>query len=267
MKKKIITLCLMIALAATAIVGTTLAYFTDTDQETNTFTVGNVQIDLHETFDEKHAVLLPGDKNTNAINKDVWIENIGQNDAYVWFEWYIPTLLDSTDKSLGANNIVHVNFKGATWDKWREDQRYWDEGQDKALEFEQTWDHDPNEEIESLVVGPEGYIRQEEVNGIQYNVYLVLYHGKLAYTQKTTVAMDQVYLDSKVDCNVEKDADGNVTYKWYLEERGKQTPIEYQLENGVNIIVKAYGIQADGFENVYEAYKAYQLQTTPVAAK
>ena len=48
MKKKITALFLCVALAAIAIVGASLAYFTDTDNETNTFAVGNVKIDLIE---------------------------------------------------------------------------------------------------------------------------------------------------------------------------------------------------------------------------
>ena len=49
MKKKILTLSLVVALAATAIIGGTLAYFTDyTDDTVNTFTVGNVDITLDE---------------------------------------------------------------------------------------------------------------------------------------------------------------------------------------------------------------------------
>ena len=49
MKKKIIALCLCVALLAVAVVGASLAYFTDTDNATNTFTVGNVKIDLIES--------------------------------------------------------------------------------------------------------------------------------------------------------------------------------------------------------------------------
>ena len=49
MKKKLLSLALVVVMAATAIVGTTLAYFTDTDAEKNTFTVGNVKIDLIES--------------------------------------------------------------------------------------------------------------------------------------------------------------------------------------------------------------------------
>ena len=49
MKKKITAICLCVALLAIAIVGATLAYFTDNDSATNTFTVGNVKIDLIES--------------------------------------------------------------------------------------------------------------------------------------------------------------------------------------------------------------------------
>ena len=49
MKKKILALCLVVALAATAVIGGTLAYFTDTDAETNVFVVGNIDIDLIES--------------------------------------------------------------------------------------------------------------------------------------------------------------------------------------------------------------------------
>lgn len=50
MKKKILALALVVCLAATAVIGGTLAYFTDTTQVvTNTFTSGNVTIKLDET--------------------------------------------------------------------------------------------------------------------------------------------------------------------------------------------------------------------------
>ena len=49
MKKKLIAIFLCVALVAIAIVGASLAYFTDTDEAKNTFTVGNVKIDLIES--------------------------------------------------------------------------------------------------------------------------------------------------------------------------------------------------------------------------
>lgn len=49
MKKKLTAIFLCVALVAIAIVGASLAYFTDTDQATNTFAVGNVKIQLLES--------------------------------------------------------------------------------------------------------------------------------------------------------------------------------------------------------------------------
>ena len=49
MKKKLTAIFLCVALVAIAIVGASLAYFTDTKSATNTFTVGNVKINLIES--------------------------------------------------------------------------------------------------------------------------------------------------------------------------------------------------------------------------
>ena len=248
MKKKIVSLALAVCLIAIAAVGT-LAYFTDTDDATNTFTTGKVDIILNENFDKDNAKLLPGSQTTNAIPKEVSIklEN-GSEDSYVWYEWLIPAVLDSTDGSTGTNNIIHVNSLGSTWDNWRNDSRFWANGQTEALPLEKTWDHDPEVEL-GLEVGPQGYFAQETIDGIVYNKYVVLYHGKLSNTEggqtETSIAMSQVYMDSKVDTN----AQGQYTING--------DPINYDFSKGVNIIVRAYGIQADGFADVYAAYKAY----------
>ena len=49
MKKKLTAIFLCVALVAIAVVGASLAYFTDTKSAKNTFTVGNVKIDLIES--------------------------------------------------------------------------------------------------------------------------------------------------------------------------------------------------------------------------
>ena len=46
MKKKIVAMSLAVSLAAIAVIGGTLAYFTDKDNAENVFTVGKVDIDL-----------------------------------------------------------------------------------------------------------------------------------------------------------------------------------------------------------------------------
>lgn len=67
MKKKITAIALAVCLVAVAIVGGSLAYFTDTEEATNTFEVGNVDITLTEPNwdaalkeDAKAATLIPG---------------------------------------------------------------------------------------------------------------------------------------------------------------------------------------------------------------
>ena len=55
MKKKIIALALCICLLAVAIVGGTMAYFTDNEAQSNTFTSGQVGLSLNEAIVEENA--------------------------------------------------------------------------------------------------------------------------------------------------------------------------------------------------------------------
>ena len=245
MKKKLTLVVTCIVLVAAMVIGGTLAYFTDTDAKTNTFTTGKVDITLEENFDEENAKLLPGSQTKNAVQKEVKIKlESGSEDAWVWYEWLIPAVLDSTDGSTGTNNIIHVNAAGSTWDNYRENSKYWPEGQTEALPLAKTWDHDPEKEL-GLQLGPQGYFAQETIDGVVYNKYVVLYHGKLSAGEETSVGMTQVYMDSKVDTN----AQGQYTINGNV--------IDYDFFNGVHIIVRAYGFQAAGFDTVYDAYKAY----------
>ena len=88
MKKRILAIFLCVALVAIAVVGASLAYFTDTKTATNTFTMGNVEIKLDET-----DITNPeGDRvTTNAysvypgaeVTKDPIVHNVGSNGAYI----------------------------------------------------------------------------------------------------------------------------------------------------------------------------------------
>lgn len=102
MKKRLITLALVAALAAVAVVGGSLAYFTDTtDTKNNVFTVGNVDITLEEpawdaTGSKDAAEVYPGE----ALAKDPTVENTGANPCFVCVK---VTGLDT----LGADNLIH----------------------------------------------------------------------------------------------------------------------------------------------------------------
>lgn len=84
MKKKIVALCLIVALAVTAITGATLAYFTDSKKATNTFTVGNVKIDLTETnWDASGSKDAPEVYPGEALKKNPAVTNTGANPCFV----------------------------------------------------------------------------------------------------------------------------------------------------------------------------------------
>ena len=75
MKKKITAIFLCVALLATAIVGASLAYFTDTKSAKNTFTVGNVKIELLESsLHRENAGYANGttEDQLNPANAELW---------------------------------------------------------------------------------------------------------------------------------------------------------------------------------------------------
>ena len=78
-KKKIVTVCLVVALLAVCAIGGSLAYFTDTDTKDNTFTVGNVNIELTETEWVQNSIANPG----VAVDKNPIVNNIGENEAWI----------------------------------------------------------------------------------------------------------------------------------------------------------------------------------------
>ncbi len=83
MKKKITALCLCVALLAVAVVGASLAYFTDTKSATNTFTVGNVKIDLLESsLHRENAGVANGATSTSELWSDVAKEGSGNTSKY-----------------------------------------------------------------------------------------------------------------------------------------------------------------------------------------
>lgn len=88
MKKKITAIFLCVALVAIAIVGASLAYFTDTKTATNTFTMGDVKIKLDET----NVNDTEGDRVTSneynvypgaVVTKDPTVHNTGKNAAWI----------------------------------------------------------------------------------------------------------------------------------------------------------------------------------------
>lgn len=83
MKKKLTAIFLCVALVAVAIIGGTLAYFTDTDKATNTFTVGNVKIDLLESsLHRENAGVANGATSDSELWSDVDMKGSNNTSEY-----------------------------------------------------------------------------------------------------------------------------------------------------------------------------------------
>ncbi len=104
MKKKVLTVALVVALVAIMVSGT-LAYFTDNDEVTNTFTIGSVRIEIFENdeattsdtmeFTQPLTPVVNADpsQDESYIDKVVKVKNAGLNDAYIRTHLAIPTKL------------------------------------------------------------------------------------------------------------------------------------------------------------------------------
>ena len=83
MKKKLTAIFLCVALVAIAVAGASLAYFTDTKSATNTFTVGNVKIDLLESsLHRENAGIANGATSTSELWSDVAKDGSGNTSKH-----------------------------------------------------------------------------------------------------------------------------------------------------------------------------------------
>ena len=104
--KKTLAILLVVALIATVAIGGTLAYLTDQDAEVNVFTVGNVEIEVEENFNQGEE-LMPG----VSVTKEVSVKNTGDNDAWIWYSYAVPVLPGS------MGNLIEVTHEsvGSDW--------------------------------------------------------------------------------------------------------------------------------------------------------
>lgn len=250
MKKKIISLCLVVALGATAVIGGTLAYFTDTDKATNTFTTAKVDIALKEqqrdvqdgqpvansaleAF-EANKVLYPivgsaqGEKDDmglvtagNYVDKIITIKNLDTStDAYVRLYIAIPSVLDNVADA--GQNILHFNYGNK-----------FETGSYTAADY-------ANWGTETLLV------KDFAIGEINYNIYYRDYNKMMAKDTETgSAAYVGFYMDSKVDYD---------TTNNYYTINGEK--IKYDFSNGVKIPVYAVGVQAAGFTTAAAAVDA-----------
>ena len=255
MKKKLTAIFLCVALVAIAVVGASLAYFTDTKSATNTFTVGNVKIELVEqqkgenglvAFDQ-NKTLVPGKSNDgNAVSKIATVKNTGKNDAWVWAELRIPKYLVSSEyPSNESKNALHWNSYGCFNVEYNSGN-YWSLATTDGIVDASHKVIDPN-----MVAVEDGlwydyqYVGTETIGDIEYVVIRTKMQNTLPADKTSLPFLAQVYMDWRVTTS----------------EDGTQfiLPAGDPISTGASweIIVNAYAIQTEGFETVDEAIAAY----------
>lgn len=262
-KRKILALASAVCMVAILAIGGTLAYFTSTDEATNTFTTGGVAIDLIEQQRgevdgekklvpfENNQVLMPivgsaqNDEkdgfgqptSKNYIDKMVTIKNTGKSDAYVRAYFAIPSALDDGYEKFNAGlNVLHFNFGN-----------YFTE--DDALEttygVQWNWKHDNNK----------WNYYETTIDNVAYNVYFADYYKPLESGYTTEQFVSGVYLDENVDMNEQGQ---------YTINRNGVTSVIKEFDGSAKCPVFAVAVQADGFENAADAITAaYGAQYNP----
>lgn len=255
MKKKLTAIALVVALLAVAVIGGTLAYFTDTKSATNTFTVGNVKIDLIEQEKTEQGLapfvqdklLVPGKSNDgNAVSKIVTVKNTGRNDAWVWVDLKIPAYLVSSEYPTNeSKNALHWNSYGCFNVEYNSGN-YWglaikDGIVDAAHKVTDT----------NMVAVEDGlwydydYVGRETIGEVEYVVIRTKMQNTLPAGKVSLPCLAQVYMDWRVTT----DAAGEN----FILPGGDPISVDASWE----IIVNAYAIQKDSFNTVDEAIAAY----------
>lgn len=220
-KRKILTLAMALSMIAILAVGATLAYFTDAEKATNTFTIGDVDITLNETF-TKDSKLIPGVDVTKAVNVSL-VD--GSENSFVRVHVAVPSRLDSGSEDepqyAAYNNTLHWNMSKAS-----------------MADGQWNWNK-TNVNSEGEMAGYPGNggawnSYQQTIDGVLYNVYVATYETEMVAGDTTaTNAIEKVYLDTKV------------TDEQLAEIQADLNPIK--------VLVIAEGTQAATFKDAYTA--------------
>lgn len=106
-RNAVLSVCMILAL----VISGAFAYLTDHDNKVNTFTIGKVDITLHEDDWYRHGTgFLTDDSDDNRINdfaenvvpgqivsKSPYVENSGRNDAYIFADVAVPGIYSLAD--------------------------------------------------------------------------------------------------------------------------------------------------------------------------
>ena len=251
MKKKLTAIFLCVALAAIAIVGASLAYFTDTKSATNTFTVGNVKIDLLESsLHRENAGIANGTTSTSELWSDVDKEGSGNTSKYKAGDtFYTDEQIEANAETYKCENIQLI--PGRSYHKMPYVKNV---GKNDAyIRIRVMIPADLDTAILNSSIYTQTALDKKEFtmaydnsgtvdrDGVKYNVYTFTRLDPLAPEEMTYW---NVWGIIKMDTDV-------------TSEEAEQLLAKYS--NGVfPVLVEADAIQAEGFANATAAWAAFK---------
>lgn len=207
----VLMVCAVVAVAS--VVGVSMAYFTDTDAVTNTFTVGNV--DIIPTEPNFTGLTTPAVPN-QEVSKDPYIANNGSEETLVFLTVQVPV-----DKVTLA---TADGRKGTT----EETELYWMKRSDVSAD---TW---ANSFHDTAAGGNWVQLSYTKGSAGGYSTYVFGYQKALGPSSTTISNVTDQNEINKLDSKTEPLFD-KVQLKNIVEETAYGTK---------NIIINAYGIQA-----------------------
>ena len=275
MKKKITAIFLCVALVAIAIVGASLAYFTDTDQATNTFTVGNVKIDLIESKLHRQGSGSSGDTTIPTPNQTASGMKYVSNGATIFTDDeikadaanYSAYITERGKNMVPGKNIAkspYVINTGANEAYIRirvmipsdANRDYWQARSGGVIESQfcttaiisgEFIHSDRRNDYPIIDSSGRGYV---DGNGVKYDVYTFIRTEPLKPGEMTewNVWNYVGIADEATSANVQKAINKGAIL---VSEDGTMT---------VNVLVQADAIQAEGFADAKAAFAAFDAQ-------
>ena len=275
MKKKITAIFLCVALVAIAIVGASLAYFTDTDQATNTFTVGNVKIDLIESRYHRQGSGSSGDTTIPTPNQTASGMKYVSNGATIFTDDeikadaanYSAYITERGKNMVPGKNIAkspYVINTGANEAYIRirvmipsdANRDYWQARSGGVIESQfcttaitsgEFMHNDKTTYNPFIDASGNGYVDE---NGVKYDVYTFIRTEPLKPGEMTEWNVWNYIgiADEATSANIQKAINKGAIL---VSEDGTMT---------VNVLVQADAIQAEGFANAKAAFAAFDAQ-------
>ena len=248
-KKRFVAILLCMTLVALAAIGATFAYLTSTDSVTNTFTVGNVKIDLIESsLHRENAGVANGATSDSELWSDVEMLGSGNTSKYKAGDTFY------TDAHAAEYKCENVKLlPGESYHKMPYVKNTGSEDAYIRIRVMIPADLDTailnssmytstamNNKEFTMAYDNSGAV---ERNGVKYNVYTFTRIDRLA-------AGEMTYWNVWGTIHMDSDTTGEELAEFFGEGKA--------YANGVfPVLVEADGIQADGFADATAAWAAF----------